>query len=320
METVKLVLIDASKELENQKYVKYSFGVSNNGNKEMYLVDDSGVQTSKEYHYEIGSITKLFTGLLISKAIVEGLVNLDDKVSKYLELNINSDYPTIEELITHTAGIELEDLEEYLPKENPLKDMTLDTVIEELNKYERTKDKYSFSYSNLGAAIIGMVLEKVNKKPYHVQVDELIEEIGLKNTYCLNPIRDLEGVNEKGEKFGNWDWLETSAFNAAGCMVSTLSDMIKFGEFIVNSKEPYVKHMKTTRYKEDYKGSKLEVGSFILKYPEYDMLYHDGGTGCFHSALCMNPNGLVVVALSNKYLDITGNTFKYAHNINEEIK
>ena len=315
MEIINKILEDATKELNNQEHVKYSFGKLIDGNQEMYLVDHKGIQPYKEYHYEIGSITKLFTGLLLSRSVLNGLINLTDKISKYIELKPNKNYPTILEVITHTAGLELEETEEYLPKENPFKHKKVDSIITELREYQRTKENYGFSYSNLGAAIIGLILEKVNHKPYHKQIDELLDEIGLHHTYCINPVRDLEGVNDKGELFGNWDWLESSAYKSIGCMVSTVSDMLKFGSFLVHSTEPYVTHMKTTRYKEHYKGDNLEVGSFLLKYPEYDMLYHDGGTGCFHSALCMNPNGTIVVALSNKYLDTTGKTFRYAYNI-----
>ena len=155
MDTIKLILEDAIKELKNQKHVKYSFGISKNQNKNKFLVDDQGSQSYVEYHYEIGSITKLFTGLLLSKAVINGMVSLEDKVSKYLDLIENPNYPTIVELITHTAGLELEETEEYLPKENPFIHKKVDSVINELNNYERTKEQYSFSYSNLGAAVIG---------------------------------------------------------------------------------------------------------------------------------------------------------------------
>lgn len=313
------IINEAITELKELKHVKYSIGISVNNSDEKYLVDSNGLQVFKNYHYEIGSITKLFTGLLLSKAIVSGKVNLDDKISKYIELDENEGYPTIQEIMTHTAGLELEETEEYLPKENPFNYMDLDYVKKELNRYKRRKKIYSFNYSNLGAALICIVLEVVNQKPYHVQNKELLDEIGLHETYCLNPVRDLEGVNDKNELFGNWDWLETSVFQAAGCMVSTTSDMLDFGRFILNSEADYVVHMKQTRYKEFYNNDELEVGSFILKYPKYNVLYHDGGTGCFHSALCMYDNGLVLTVLSNKYLDITGKSFGYGYEIYKKL-
>ena len=55
------------------------------------------------YDYEIGSATKTFTAMLISRAVEEGKINLDDNISNYLELE-NRYYPTIKRIITHTSG------------------------------------------------------------------------------------------------------------------------------------------------------------------------------------------------------------------------
>ena len=63
-----------------------------------------GAEYNLNFDYEIGSITKTFTAMLISKAIDEGRINLDDNISNYLELE-NRYYPTIEEIITHTSGL-----------------------------------------------------------------------------------------------------------------------------------------------------------------------------------------------------------------------
>lgn len=56
------------------------------------------------YDYEIGSISKSFVGLLCAKAVSEGKLNLDDRISSYLDLGDARYYPTIERLLTHTSG------------------------------------------------------------------------------------------------------------------------------------------------------------------------------------------------------------------------
>lgn len=53
---------------------------------------------------EIGSLTKTFTAALINKAVFEGKVNTSDTIDCYLALPAGNDYPTIEELLTHTSG------------------------------------------------------------------------------------------------------------------------------------------------------------------------------------------------------------------------
>ena len=67
----------------------------------------------RNYDYEIGSITKTFTAMLLSKAIEEGRINLDDSISNYLELK-NRYYQTIRRIITHTSGLKPYYLSLYL--------------------------------------------------------------------------------------------------------------------------------------------------------------------------------------------------------------
>ena len=56
------------------------------------------------YDYEIGSISKTFVGLMLSKAIEDNKINLNSSISEYLALDKDRYYPTIERLITHTSG------------------------------------------------------------------------------------------------------------------------------------------------------------------------------------------------------------------------
>lgn len=57
-----------------------------------------------KYDYEIGSISKTFVGLMLSKAIEDNKINLNSSISEYLALDKDKYYPTIERLITHTSG------------------------------------------------------------------------------------------------------------------------------------------------------------------------------------------------------------------------
>lgn len=80
-----------------------------------YLIDDNSVikiykengelNSSKKYHYEIGSITKTFTVSLLSKYIFENKMSLNDSIHKYIEeLKENGYYPTLLRLATHSSG------------------------------------------------------------------------------------------------------------------------------------------------------------------------------------------------------------------------
>ena len=79
---------------------KISVAIIDNGVVTYHTYGNNG-QEDKVYDYEIGSISKTYLGLLFSKAISEGKVQLSDSVSKYLNLDRDKYYPTIERLLTH---------------------------------------------------------------------------------------------------------------------------------------------------------------------------------------------------------------------------
>ena len=49
---------------------------------------DGAEMPQAEHTYEIGSLTKTFTAALIEKAIIDGKINLDDTIDKYLDILI----------------------------------------------------------------------------------------------------------------------------------------------------------------------------------------------------------------------------------------
>ena len=86
-----------------------------------------GGEYNLNYDYEIGSATKTFTAMLVSRAVEEGKINLDDNISNYLKLE-NRYYPTIKRIITHTSGfkpyyLSFEKLINYFSGENDFYDI-----------------------------------------------------------------------------------------------------------------------------------------------------------------------------------------------------
>jgi len=88
-------------------------GESRDGKKQFGLAGqlrEDGPAPNEHTLFEIGSITKVFTGILLAEAVREGLVSLDDPVSKFLPpeaLAPNGsalDTVTLESLATHTSG------------------------------------------------------------------------------------------------------------------------------------------------------------------------------------------------------------------------
>ena len=88
-----------------------SIGVIKNGITYSYhFAPENTARPTNKTIYEIASITKSFTGILLSHAILENKISLDDDVRKYLpdgfsNLNYKGVPIKIRHLVTHTSGL-----------------------------------------------------------------------------------------------------------------------------------------------------------------------------------------------------------------------
>ncbi len=141
--------------------------------------------------FEVGSISKTFTGTLMAKAIIDKKVGLDDDIRKYLK----EPYPNLAyqgrpvkilHLVTHTAGLPAflphrPDLFNHSPDSVPL---LLTAVHKNYNKNMFLKDLYTvkidtapgfnYKYSNVDAQLVGFILENVYHKSYAALIEEFI--------------------------------------------------------------------------------------------------------------------------------------------------
>lgn len=310
-----------SRDIKGHQHLKYTLAISVRGARQYSLIGDEGLELYKNYHYEIGSITKIFTGLLIAKAVQEKKLSINDSIATHIpELRDRGFMPTIEKILTHRSGMEYDpdhvDGDDFLPEENPFLHLDKQSVIEDILSQDLKDTDYPYVYSNLGAAALGLVLEHVYQQSCISLLEEFTSGIGLTDTCVLNPPYDLEGLRPDGQLDGHWVWKENSAFAPAGCLVSTAKDMLTFGEFLLQSEKSYVKlaHqiLDVTNMADIHRG----IGFFLFNFPDYNMFFHDGGTGCFHSTLCIQYDRQVVaIALSNAYHHRIEETFKLTRRL-----
>jgi len=118
--------------------------------------DDSRVPNGDTV-FEIGSISKVFTSLLLSEMVLDGEVKLSDPISKYLPVSVhapsrNGKQITLLDLATHHSG---------LPSAatNSSWDYSPQQMYEFLDKYQLTRDPgEKYEYSNLGVGLLGVIL------------------------------------------------------------------------------------------------------------------------------------------------------------------
>jgi CubicO group peptidase (beta-lactamase class C family) len=201
-----------------------AFGLANRETKTPNTIDT---------RFDIGSMNKSMTKVLILKLVNEGKLKLNDKLGQYLKgfPKEASEKITIEHLLNHQSGYGDYHTPEYW--EIPLKDKSLQKALSHIQRlpllFEPGTER---EYSNAGYVLLGLIAEKATEKPYYDLIESyIIKPLGLKNTY----LRDKYSVpdraigyfkNFKGEIRSNEDFGEIPT--PAGGFYSTTSDMLNF--------------------------------------------------------------------------------------------
>lgn len=199
----------------------------------------------------VGSTVKMLTATIVLKLQEEGKLNIDDKISKYLQGdNIdkikNAGKATIRQLMQHSSGINnyIQDLKfQTASINNLIKEWTAD----ELLRYSYNKTPYfgpddDVRYSNSGYILLGLLIEKVEGKPLYKVFDEkIINPLGLTNTLFAGktpvPNSIVRGYIDLYSNFNviestyysGWDY-----YTADGGLISTTYDMNVFFRALMN--------------------------------------------------------------------------------------
>ena len=251
--------------------------------------------------YEIGSITKVFTGILLAEAVKRGEVNLDDPISKYLPANVktpkfNGKEITLLDLTTQSSGLpSLPD--DFKPKDplNPYADYTVERLYDFLGRVELKHDfGIKFEYSNLGVGLLGHILALRAKMNYEDLVKErILKPLGMKDTAIVfSPemkSRLAVGHDMTGKPTSNWD---LPTFAGAGALRSTANDMANFvsanlGLTKTPISDSIVEAQKIRRKFADSPVS-ISFNWITTKSADRDIIWHNGGTGGYRTFVGMD--------------------------------
>jgi CubicO group peptidase (beta-lactamase class C family) len=265
--------------------------------------------------FEIGSVTKVFTSLLLADAVVRKEVALADSVASLLPASVS--------VPSRGRAINLEDLAMHLsalprlptnmaPKdpENPYADYTAERLYDFLSGYQLTRDVGArYEYSNLGAGLLGHALARRAGTSYEALLKARITgPLRMPSTVVsLTPelkARMARGHTPTLQPAPNWD---LDALAGAGALRSSANDMLTFlSAFLGYSQSPLAPAMAAMTERRLPTGTgpmEIALGWHIftaVKSAPGGIVWHNGGTGGYRSFVGYNPTTRVgVVALAN---------------------
>jgi len=305
----------ARKYIQKANTVGLSIGVINNGNISTYgygeTVKGNGKIPTPDVFFELGSITKTFTAILLAYYVNEGEVNLRDPIRKYLPDSVVANPQiasiTLLELCNHTSGLErLPDnlIPHATDPLNPYKDYTKELLYEYLKTCTlKSQPGAQYAYSNLGVGLLGSILETISQKSYEEMVREIIcKPLGMYSTgQFLNPLampRFVQVYNAGGVPTPPWSF---GVLAACGALRSTLSDMLLYAKANLHpGNDELGKAIELTHHITFTKDVKIGLAWHIITVNGIDYIFHNGGTNGSSSFLAFNTaKNIAVIVLSN---------------------
>ena len=307
--------------IEDNSMVGLSIGIYYNNDEFFYnygtIEKGKNISPTKNTIYEIGSITKTFTGILLAHAVLENKINLNDDIYKY----INSKYDNLRyketpikiiNLANHSSGLP----EDIIPKEfYSLKNPTMFDIVS-LFEGDRgsmfLRDLHdaeinflpgdNIQYSNTGMILLGLILENVYNTKYSELINKyFIVPFDMINTETVPFNSNTDNYTKGYDKNENlMPHITFQIAGAAGGLKSTAADIIKYIKANIYSENEAIKlsHKSTIHKNGKEIGLGWQIGIDLLGEK---FLWHDGGEPGFSSYIAIFPNKEIgIICLANQ--------------------
>ena len=269
--------------------------------------------------FQIGSVTKVFTAVLLADMAERGEVHLSDPAASYLP-GPAGDGPALADLATHTSGLP------RLPRgllrsallhpRDPYARYPAARLVRDARRALRAGSPGSpYAYSNFGFGLLGYVLGQAAGTPYGTLVTTRIcDPIGLPDTTfeVPGPSRDRKARgHQRGRPVPDW---HLGALAGAGGLYSTATDLASFLQACLAAAagdgpaqdglardcplRPAIRVTLTAR--RPIPGGEIGLAWHHTRHGDHTIIWHNGMTGGFSAMIAFDPaRGLGVAALAN---------------------
>ncbi|MGA2371091.1 MAG: serine hydrolase domain-containing protein [Candidatus Korobacteraceae bacterium] len=258
--------------------------------------------------FEIGSVTKTFTGLALAQMVQQHVVALDQPVRELLPAGSVSKPAappeiTLLDLATQHSGLpRLPSNMHPEDQADPYAHYTAKDLYDFLAKQGvGHPEPTGFLYSNLGFGLLGQALAVKANESYEALIRRQITgPLGMKDTtVALSPsqqARLIQGYNGAHDKAHVWTF---DALAGAGALHSTVDDLLTYTEAYLHPEKlpaasagPALTLAAALRMAQqpqaDGPGA-LKIALGWLVRPETDVYWHDGGTAGYSALVTFEP-------------------------------
>ena len=148
---------------------------------------NTGVATTTDSLFQIGSITKIYTATLVMQLIDQGAIDLDHPVEEYLpDSRLGSSETqtpiTVRHLLSHTSGIDGDYFEDFGRGDGAIRRYA--AACAQLPQLFSPGEM--FSYCNAGFVVLGRIIEVLTREPFRIALrSRLVEPLGVEGPLTL---------------------------------------------------------------------------------------------------------------------------------------
>lgn len=287
------------------------------------LIATSGVANAESGHavvpatmFQVGSISKTFTGALVMLCAQEGLLALDDPIAKYLPAldrvapNLMLGSTTVEQTLSHTAGFDGDHL--LVQREG----RRIEALADARRLFEPGR---GWSYSNAGFTVAGAVVEAVTAQPFEQAMrSRVLAPLGITGAYRADDVitRDVaaphwvHGTDRYVIRGAGWQpgWELEPLDHAPGGLIASVEDLLVWCGLHLDGRassgQPVLSSESLTRLHTPVVQASREVGIgldwFVKQIAGATVMGHGGVTAGYVSDLLIVPSArLGVVVCTN---------------------
>jgi len=282
-----------------------------------FYSDGGNEMTSIKDRFEIGSVTKTFTSLIIYELHKKGAISYEDKIVNYLPDSLLStsgiEQIKIKHLLNHTSGLPWfpENYEITVePWNNPFKNFDVNLLMGYVKSFTFPQ-KRKFQYSNMGYGLLTFIIEDITNKSFVDCVDELIIK-DLRTDWDIRNKTTISGFDWNMQA-NNWDF---PSYNyGIGGLRGSIEDIAAYGEYMLNLIDSDTSYLNlifsdTIEFEQPF-FHKIGRGWYkkINKEDNQEFIFHGGWTGGFNSHITLDikkKEGLIVLSNTSSFVDDIG--------------
>ncbi|HEY5784551.1 MAG TPA: serine hydrolase domain-containing protein [Microlunatus sp.] len=273
------------------------------------LAPDGTVPPTPQTPFELGSITKTMTGLLLADAVRRGDMRFDAPVSDYLpELaGTPAGAATLEQLATHHSGLPA------LPSGPPVSSvlavwgnanpyaMSVETLLQ-LTRDTPLGPPGQFAYSNLGMSLLGHAEARAARAADWPALarQRLLVPLGMTNTTFVTAADQIPAGTANPHKDNGWrapHWYGAAFTPAGSSTYTTAEDMMEFARALVEGQAPGLAALDPVADADD---GRIGLAWITSQLSGRTITWHNGNTGGYRSMLALDrQTGQAVLVLNS---------------------